>query len=89
MLQVIPCADAQDCGNETEVASSLNHSDHEHETESCTPFCVCACCGTSGIVKLNGYQSIKRQAYKQSHTLLNTPPIQEMTIAIWQPPKIS
>ncbi|MCB9255672.1 MAG: hypothetical protein H6579_00930 [Chitinophagales bacterium] len=48
-LSVVPCTDyvpQTTHSSNTEVSTGdhdHNHSDHQ---DSCTPFCVCACCGT-------------------------------------------
>jgi hypothetical protein len=43
-LSVYPCSDGLHCDEEQETTSH-NHS--EDENDNCSPFCVCACCGTS------------------------------------------
>lgn len=51
VLSLVPCSDSMvfihsECEANTElVDSNKNHSDHEHE-DLCTPFCICACCGS-------------------------------------------
>ncbi len=45
-LSVYPCSDGLHC-DEEEKTTSHNHS--EDENDNCSPFCVCACCGTSYI----------------------------------------
>ena len=47
LLSVHPCGDTaeKDLG-QSEMSHNHDH-DHEHEShEICTPFCVCACCGS-------------------------------------------
>jgi len=42
-LSIYPCSDGLHCEEEQEMASH-NHS--EDEEDDCSPFCVCACCGS-------------------------------------------
>lgn len=54
-LSLVPCSDGMDfmhsdCDTDTEVVdNSHNHSDHDHE-DLCTPFCICACCGSMAMI---------------------------------------
>ncbi|NBA78634.1 hypothetical protein GOQ04_23975 [Emticicia sp. ODNR4P] len=96
ILSCLPCGDAKDCkvlDNGKETFSQTDHHNHQEDTESCSPFCICACCG-SNIV------------FSFQHPVLmteNTPsffPQRERIIVendsfasnfygnIWQPPKI-
>ena len=43
-LSVYPCSDGLHCDEEQETTSH-NHS--EDENDDCSPFCVCACCGST------------------------------------------
>jgi hypothetical protein len=48
-LSVTPCADVSvHCEKDATEASHSHDHDHSEEGEdSCTPFCICNCCGTS------------------------------------------
>ena len=52
LLSFLPCADSRECnvasGPRVMVLKS-GHEGHDHQQESCTPFCICACCGTVTI----------------------------------------
>jgi len=51
VLALVPCSDGIDfmhsnCETNTEIVDKgHNHSDHDHQ-DLCTPFCICACCGS-------------------------------------------
>lgn len=45
-LSIYPCTDGLHCDEEQEMTSH-NHS--EDEDDNCSPFCVCACCGSSYV----------------------------------------
>lgn len=92
-LAVMPCSDKEDCkniGNEQTTFSTTDHSDHESDTENCSPFCACACCGQSVTnifhpVVLYNLTPLAGQKF----TIYNTSFISEVYLSIWQPPKIS
>ena len=78
----MPCNDKEDCKfmspNES-IDYTNQHSGHETDSEQCTPFCLCACCGqsfNSSFYDLNLFP-----IYKTSF-------ISEGYLSIWQPPKI-
>lgn len=45
-LSVYPCTDGLHCDEEQEMAM---HNHAEDEGDSCSPFCICACCGSSYV----------------------------------------
>lgn len=52
-LAVMPCDEQGDCYSQETDHSALvdfGHSDHEEDTDNCSPFCICACCGHSVTV---------------------------------------
>lgn len=86
----MPCGDKEDCHEKAKLELTADdHSDHEHESEQCSPFCICSCCGTysqiSSIyeleVKINNTISDRALPYVTDH-------ISEISLSIWQPPKL-
>jgi hypothetical protein len=94
IMSFIPCADLEECGDirqsNISSASKDGHHKHNHETEACSPFCICACCGQfftqniqlsySNILHKHSIETIQ-YLYKNElipYSLLD---------AIWQPPK--
>lgn len=48
-LSVVPCTDGMSQNsNHSDIEVSTTEHDHNHSDhqDNCTPFCVCACCGT-------------------------------------------
>jgi hypothetical protein len=73
-----------------EQSSTTDHSDHEGDTEHCSPFCMCACCGQSITnifypTALNNLTLIPSQDFP----VYNASFVSEVYLSIWQPPKIS
>lgn len=92
LLSVMPCSDVAECSESTTISIGAleDHADHSQETELCSPFCTCICCGVSTdlpmgettesdvVVFASGYV-----AHYQAVLPL------EVALVIWQPPKIS
>lgn len=93
-LSALPCADRIECNDvaKTEITTTENHQDHKHETENCSPFCICACCGIS-VTQFNPTVfTSKKVIYfplqkNYSYYKLNYSSIDFCNI--WQPPKLS
>ena len=50
ILSCMPCGDTEDCkvlNNGKETFAQTEHYDHQEDTKSCSPFCTCACCGST------------------------------------------
>lgn len=89
-LSVLPCSDDENC-NQEKVELAADHSDHDHEEDFCTPFCVCSCCGSVGFVLAVPFFDIK-QSYGDKTPKLITPYqsafISSYNFSFWQPPKV-
>ena len=90
-LSFAPCGDDVDCSKHIANKTEQTGNKHDHKTESCSPFCICACCS-----HISNFFSHKIEAYK--YTLTFTAPIlissnetfiSELHTNIWQPPKLS
>ena len=51
VVTCIPCGDAIECNNvSVNTVANENqkhqHDTHNHEVETCSPFCACGCCAT-------------------------------------------
>ena len=50
ILSCLPCGDTEDCkvlDNGKKTFAQTNHHNHQEDSESCSPFCTCACCGSN------------------------------------------
>lgn len=80
--------------NNQEYSTEITHQDtHDHtESDLCTPFCLCGCCGmVSGVVLQWNVYSLVKKTFE-----LSKPEIYYKSIfiphyfgKIWQPPKIN
>ena len=92
-LAMMPCTDAATCENDSHASntSSKHHDHREDDTDSCSPFCVCACCGVAGVIfsspKLFFAKSKKIHTPALASTY-NSEFISTYYYTFWQPPKI-
>lgn len=90
-LSIMPCMDAfalNEDSAKTEISSSDNCPDH-NDADKCTPFCTCSCC--AGFTISNAFfktEAIYHGQAKAYNTYL--PPVPtEVSLPVWQPPKLS
>lgn len=97
VLFIMPCADMyeKDVFNNHEHSTEITHQDnHEHtDSDLCTPFCLCGCCGiVSGVVLQWNVPNIgKPKTFDLSKPKIYYKPtfISHYLGGIWQPPKIN
>ncbi|MBK8242508.1 MAG: hypothetical protein IPK88_03710 [Saprospiraceae bacterium] len=91
-LTLMPCGDEYDC-NQVTLNSDINNSDHEkhnHESENCSPFCFCSCCGSVYThIYIPIYIPIRKVELSETICEYKNGYIQNIYFNIWQPPKIS
>lgn len=94
LLSGLPCSDEVDCAeNKTETSKTNQHTNHQEDTETCSPFCICACCGTNIVLNFSFSPLISEIAQcflseKGKINFYNTSFISDFYGNIWQPPKI-
>ena len=92
LLALLPCGDRLECNDSDSRSTSISetqHDEHQHETEICSPFCICACCGqlvnipstTSFLVKAILTKTQLQPSHREKF-------LTEPYYAIWQPPKL-
>lgn len=91
VLSLAPCGDEIDCNNHIANKTEQTGDKHDHKTESCSPFCICACCS-----HISNIFSEKTDICKfnlilvaQAQPCSNETFISESHSNIWQPPKLS
>lgn len=92
-LSCMPCADIEvnSTAHSKEVASHKKEPSQDHEKDSCSPFCICNCCGAqilnySPVINFEfpavvAVIETKESIYKPSF-------ISNFYGSIWQPPQI-
>jgi hypothetical protein len=95
LLSVFPCSDKFEFDSKpTETQTFFSSTtEHQHETEQCSPFCSCACCGisTTNLQKVKfTFRDRKIIVDKiQLFSLYKFRYFEEISSSIWQPPKLS
>jgi hypothetical protein len=90
-LSCIPCNDKDE--NFPGITSNTLHEKKNHaERASCTPLCICSCCGQISIVS----QPVQKFAIEQTsifqlkHSASNNMFLPSQYLeSIWQPPRVS
>ena len=95
LLSCMPCADMEvnlSAYNESQLVLKSDKHSHETSTDSCTPFCVCNCCG-SQIVNFSSSTIVDFPILSEG---IKTPlPTYKSVFtsnffgSIWQPPQIA
>jgi len=91
-LSCFPCGDSEECAvkDDTTISSAANHNGHSQDTEHCTPFCTCSCCAVSvSLQTIASYKIPKRVFADKNYPAYEISYTEQISIAIWQPPKLS
>jgi hypothetical protein len=91
LLCFVPCSDANECTEApySSISGAEDHESHSHESELCSPFCICVCCGQSTSFPIHGSVMIPQVFPAEPFaSIYQTTVPHEVYDAIWQPPKI-
>lgn len=89
----MPCAD--NCNDETEqpqttISANNNHAHNDNKKETCSPFCICSCCGVRVSLPIQILFPTAALDTKTTKQFSNyTFSFQSVQFNIWQPPKLS
>jgi hypothetical protein len=88
-LSSLACTDA-DVSHVSSVSEiSAAQSSDSHEDETCSPFCICACCG-SVAVHFSEKAPVKHQEFIFNRYFLSQESdVIDISFSVWQPPKIA
>lgn len=87
VLTTMPCTDGIACNDESSKTSVIVDTTDHDDLETCSPFCVCACC--SAQLNQPAYYSFYFKAVGYTNLeVLTMPQVAEIAIHnIWQPPR--
>jgi hypothetical protein len=94
LLSCIPCIDTkEEIAFDATFQITTNHDNHSHESneDSCSPFCVCNCCGQT---TLNYYPEIVHnflvpiEEIKTFNSNYDSSLVPLFSGSIWQPPQL-
>jgi hypothetical protein len=88
----MPCVDSDRVSNEhnTQYISKEQSDDHDHnKNETCSPFCICACCGVQiNTVKHIDITFLPRTYFLKQENENYQFYFQQVLLNIWQPPQL-
>ncbi|MET3125450.1 hypothetical protein ABID42_000538 [Arcicella rosea] len=97
VLSCLPCGDVNDCNkvssNNQYSLSKTKLPKHTEDTETCSPFCTCACCGMNIAFSfhLPALTIEKESSFYTENPIIvykNESSISNFYGNIWQPPKV-
>lgn len=91
LLSVMPCSDDLDTHNfKTTSITQVEHGKQEGSAESCSPICMCNCCGQSVVQPTLTVLEIKIPVLEIDKVIANyQSSLAQRASNIWQPPKLS
>jgi hypothetical protein len=97
LLSCLPCGDEKDCNMARaveQVAIKIDHPDQQNDTESCSPFCICACCGSTIVFSFQSVPLITEHLFSFLPSTQRLIGYYGLFFSnyygnIWQPPKTS
>ena len=87
----MPCTDVDVSKKYASIKSEISAGcpANPHEEETCTPFCVCLCCGSTAI-NLQVVQEIVAAEFEYKNIFqTEIVKVKKVSFSIWQPPKVS
>ena len=91
ILCCLPCSDNTECTVPKSYANSQtdDHQKHSHESENCTPFCTCSCCGLIAfIAPISQIHIIINKEKSINYPVYSTFILSGVYAFIWQPPQL-
>jgi hypothetical protein len=90
LLSIMPCGDEfePDFSSSNKI-SKISHSDTQNSNESCSPICLCTCCGQSIVKPSLAVFQIQIPFIQLDKNIPNTLlDVEQRARNIWQPPKL-
>jgi hypothetical protein len=88
-LSALPCTDEQVGAEKQDTELTVaGHTSHDHEQETCSPFCICACCGVSVFLSMNTCEIRITEVPVNNSIPFVSGQVLEVPQSIWQPPKL-
>jgi len=91
-LSCLPCADGDvQTVSIDNIKTEVGHSeqeDNDHE-DACSPFCHCICCAGVSVNHVMAIAIVPASQSSINHSSFHNSSIAEVSIPVWQPPKLS
>lgn len=85
----MPCHDDTTISQSQEIEKATTHDQKQQDCHTCSPFCICNCCQINTIVALNSIIKAYDTVPLLFVSFYNEVPLKDISLSIWQPPKIS
>jgi len=89
LLSALPCCETDGCADKQGLTVSISLTNSDHQDETCTPFCACACCGLQFSKTCNCIKLKSPELFAAHHSTEITLQLSEIYLPIWQPPQLS
>lgn len=87
LLSCIPCSDQATTKGAVIQYTAAAANQHTH-IDTCSPFCICACCATSPVLSEQITWSRCAPELSVTHTAFCFSFVEEFPIDVWQPPQL-
>lgn len=90
-LNMMPCADMHETIGSSSIAQFSSNDAHEHTAveDGCTPFCHCACCAASVVLKLQTGLAVPFSFQREQILVPFSANSVKVSLSVWQPPKLA
>src|ERR1700757_1815086 len=87
-LSTFSCTDDFDTKKNPANTSQIeNHQpSNPHEDETCSPFCICACCGSLAVHFLARMQQSLQEIVFNNFSITEEKNVIDISLSVWQPP---
>jgi len=85
---ILPCADATEVANKAKTTVSKAASQQLPQRDDCTPFCHCSCCASFAVVQFTAEVKAPVAVTNIQETVHIPSNIIQVTLPIWQPPRL-
>ena len=89
-LASMPCVDEPNhvCTKHQEHSTQNDTQQNNNLPNTCSPFCVCACCNVSVVVSFYFVNTIPSRLVQNAYIPFYENITSRFNVSIWQPPKI-
>ncbi len=91
-LSVLPCADSSNAATDSKaktVTAKSNQQKDNPQQDDCSPFCHCTCCAGFSINHFIAVINLRLLPISKTATAYFSAKTNNITLPIWQPPKLS
>jgi hypothetical protein len=91
LLSAKPCCTDNECGNKDQVTARVltKSSPKEKECKGCSPFFACGSCSGFTVTRALNYALLLLPGKPVKHTnTYRQPYMEDVALAIWQPPQL-